>query len=285
MAACRPHASDLDEYTSTRESLFYPPNLPLSATLEIANHPIIDAIRNTLFPTLPKGHHLTAVRDMLEIVPKGGRMTPPPKPIDSRVATVIVTLPVRYRGGALIIRDPNAIEEASEDIYRGGGKGHTSSQGHTGVGIDHLEWTAHLANCDYEVEEVTKGLRLTISYAVYVRSFGTGGVMPDPLITPSDRFLDLIAPILNICRGRKIAFYLTGEYGVNPAEMLAESLVPYVSSRNRFDSWSTADLEFLAERSGFLTSSRPQTLQAYPGAPLDCGRIHLARRSRGRMFG
>jgi len=155
-------------------------------------------------------------------------MTPLPKPIDSRVATVIVTLPVRYRGGALIIRDPNAIEEASEDIYRGGGKGHTSSQGHTGVGIDHLEWTAHLANCDYEVEEVTKGLRLTISYAVYVRSFGTGGVMPDPLITPSDRFLDLIAPILNICRGRKIAFYLTGEYGVNPAEVLAESLVPYL---------------------------------------------------------
>jgi len=38
--------------------------------------------------------------------------------------------------------------------------------------------------------------------------------------------LDLVAPILNICRGRKIAFYLTGEYGVNPAEVLAESLVP-----------------------------------------------------------
>lgn len=228
MAACRPHASDLEEYTSTRESLFYPPNLPLSATIEIANHPILDAVRNTLFSTLPKGHHLTAVRDMLEIVPKGGRMTPPPKPIDNRVATIIVTLPVRYRGGALIIRDPNPVGESNEETYRGGGKSHTSSQGHTGVGIDHLEWTAFLANCDYEVEEVSKGLRLTISYAVYVRSFGTGGVMPDPLITPSDRFLDLLAPILNICRGKRIAFYLTGEYGVNPAEMLAESLVPHV---------------------------------------------------------
>ena len=237
MAACRPHASDLDEYTSTRESLFYPPNLPLSATLEIANHPIIEAVRNTLFSTLPKGHHLTAVRDMLEIVPKGGRMTPPPKPIDNRVASIIVTLPVRYRGGALIIRDPNTIDDANEEIYRGGGKSHTSAQGHTGVGIDHLEWTAFLANSNYEVEEVTKGLRLTISYAVYVRSFGTGGVMPDPLITPSDRFLDLVAPILNICRGRKIAFYLTGEYGVNPAEVLAESLVPYVCRRNHFASW------------------------------------------------
>ena len=241
MAACRPHASDLDEYTSTRESLFYPPNLPLSATIEIANHPIIDAVRNTLFSTLPKGHHLTALRDLLEIVPKGGRMTPLPKPIDGRVATIIVTLPVRYRGGALIIRDPNSLADSNEEIYRGGGKSHTSAQGHTGVGIDHLEWTAFLANCDYEVEEVTKGLRLTISYAVYVRSFGTGGVMPDPLITPSDRFLDLVAPILNICRGRKIAFYMTGEYGVNPAEMLAESLVPHVCRENRSISWSVAD--------------------------------------------
>lgn len=52
--------------------------------------------------------------------------------------------------------------------------------------------------------------------------------MADPLITPSDRFLDLIAPILNVCRGKKIAFYLTGEYGVNPAEILADSLVPYL---------------------------------------------------------
>lgn len=233
MAACKPYASDREEYTSTHESLFYPPNLPLSATLEIANHPILEAVRNTLFSTLPKGHHLTAIRDKLEIVPKGGRMTPQLKPTDGRVATVVVTLPVRYRGGALIIRDPNTPASPDfggvEEIYRGGGKSHTSSQGHTGVGIDNLEWTAFLSNCDYEVEEVAKGLRLSISYAVYVRSFGTGGIMADPLITPSDRFLDLIAPILNVCRGKKIAFYLTGEYGVNPAEIVADSLVPYVS--------------------------------------------------------
>ena len=82
IAACGPHASDLDEYTSTRKSLFYPPSLPLSAALEITDHPIPNAVRNTLFPTLPKGHHITAVRDMLEIVPKGGRMTPLSKPTD-----------------------------------------------------------------------------------------------------------------------------------------------------------------------------------------------------------
>ena len=78
----REQFQDLDEYTSTRKSLFYPPSLPLSAALEITDHPIPNAVRNTLFLTLPKGHHITAVRDMLEIVPKGGRMTPLSKPTD-----------------------------------------------------------------------------------------------------------------------------------------------------------------------------------------------------------
>lgn len=221
IAACIPHVAELEDYSSYsspgRESLFYPPNLPLSATLEIANHPILDAVRTTLFSTVPVGHYLTALRDRLEVVQKGGRMIPQPKPLDGRVATIIVTLPVRYRGGALVVRD---IDE-NEEIYHGGGRGGA-------IGVGHLEWTAILADCDYEVEEVTKGCRVTLSYAVYLRTFGPSGVQPDPLITPSDRFLDLVAPVLNVCRGRKIAFYLTGEYGVNPADVLAESLVPYL---------------------------------------------------------
>lgn len=230
MAACCPHVGELEEYQpsyptpSSRESLFYPPNLPLSATLEIANHPILEAVRNTLFSTLPVGHYLTAVRDILEIVPKGCRMTPQPLALDSRVATIDVTLPARYRGGALVVRDV----DGNEEKYHGGGRSGSGSHG-GGVGVGHLEWTAFLADCNHEVEEVTKGCRLSISYAVYLRTFGPSGIQPDPLITPSDRFLDLVAPILNICRGRKIAFYLAGEYGVNPAEVLAESLVPHLN--------------------------------------------------------
>jgi len=177
-----------------------------------------------LFSTLPIGHYLTAVRDRLEVVPKGGRMTPQPKALDSRVATITVTLPVRYRGGALVVRDV----DGNEETYHGSGRSGGGSHG-GGVGVGHLEWTAFLANCDHEVEEVTKGCRLSISYAVYLRTFGPSGIQPDPLITPSDRFLDLVAPILNICRGRRIAFYLAGEYGVNPAEVLAESLVPHLN--------------------------------------------------------
>lgn len=257
MAACCPCVSEIDDYnyptSSSREAVFYPPNLPLSATLEIANHPILDAVRNTLFSTLPVGHYLTAVRDKLEIVPKGGIMTPQPKAMDSRVATIIVTLPVRYRGGALVVRDI----EGNEETYRGGGR--SGSGSHGGIGVGHLEWTAFLASSDYEVEEVTKGCRLTIAYAVFLRTFGPSGLQPDPLITPSDRFLDLIAPILNVCRGRKIAFYLSGEYGVNPAEVLADSLVPHVRlfKPHRF---TDAEMLFLVEWCRFLIVSCSQAI-------------------------
>ncbi|KAA1475317.1 hypothetical protein DENSPDRAFT_860763 [Dentipellis sp. KUC8613] len=214
IAACRPHQSpEEDYYGEGGDSLFYPPNLPLTTSLEIANHPILEAIRNTLFPTLPGGHYLTAIRDKLEVVTVGASMPPQPRPTDARVATIIVSLPVRFRGGALIVR---GIEGEEEKFHGRGGKS------------GHMEWAAFMADCDYEVEPVQKGCRLTISYAVHLKTFGPSGVQPDPLIAPSDYFLDQLAPILNLSRSRMVAFYLTGDYGVNPADVLAETLVPYL---------------------------------------------------------
>ncbi|KAH9947860.1 hypothetical protein B0H21DRAFT_691224 [Amylocystis lapponica] len=210
IAACKPHLSGLDDYPEN-ESLYYPSNLPLTTTLEIANHPIIEAVRNTLFPALPTGHYLTAVRDKLEICLKGNRIPIQPRPNDNRVATILVTLPVRFRGGALSVHN---VDGTDEKFYGRGGKG------------GDMEWTAFMSDCDHEVETVRAGCRLTVSYSVQLRSFGPAGIQPDPLITPSDQFLDLLAPILNMSRGRRIAFYLTGEYGVNPGDVLAESLVP-----------------------------------------------------------
>jgi len=201
---------DYDDYPD-RESLFYPPTLPLTATLELAQHPILDAVRNELFPTLPTGHYLTAVQDKLEVIVDGGRMGPQPRANDGRVATICVTLPVRFRGGALVIRDT---EGRDEKYYGRGGKS------------GDMEWTCFLTDCEYEVEVVQKGCRIAILYGVHLRTFGPSGIQPDPLITPSDDFLDMLSPILNICRGRKVAFYLQSDYGVNPSEMLAESLVP-----------------------------------------------------------
>jgi hypothetical protein len=247
IGACRPHSvSGLEDF-SEHESLFYPPHLPLTTTLEIANHPILEAIRSTLFPTLPTGHYLTAIRDKLQIWLKGSGMRAPKRPTDMRVATVLVTLPVRFRGGDLVVRSPDGHEEK----YHG-------RQGKPGD----MEWTAFMADCDHEIEPVTKGCRMTISYAVHLRSFGPAAIQPDPLITPSDRFLDQLSPVLNLSRGRKIAFHLTCEYGVNPGEALAESLVPYVSVL-MFMSWVILDLSwFVVERWRLNFVPRTETVQA-----------------------
>jgi hypothetical protein len=215
IAACRPHPQIVEDADS--ESLFYPTNLPLTTSLELANHPILEAVRNALFPTLPGGHYLYAARDKLEIVSTGASMGEQPPPGDTRVATVIITLPVRFRGGALIVSAPEGGEERFQQ-----GRGSKSGQ---------MEWVAYLSDCTAEVEAVQKGCRITVSYAIYLKTFGPSGVAPDPLFTPNDYLLDNLVPIFNTMRGRMIAFYLTGDYGVNPADVLAESLVPYVSTR------------------------------------------------------
>jgi hypothetical protein len=200
------------------DSLFYPANLPLTTSLELANHPILEAVRNTLFPTLPAGHYLQAVRDKLEIVPTGASMAGQVIPGDMRVATVILTLPVRFRGGALFVAAPD-----------GGTERFQGRSGKSGL----IEWVAYLSDCTTEVEPVQKGCRITISYGVHLKTFGPAGVSPDPLISPSEYILDNLAQVFNIMRGRTIAFYLTGDYNVNPADVLAESLVPYVSVMSR----------------------------------------------------
>ena len=209
------------------ESLFYPTNLPLTTSLELANHPILEAVRNTFFPNLPPGHFLQAARDKLEIVPTGASMEEQAVPGDSRVATILVTLPVRFRGGEFIVHPP----EGGEERYQGRG-------GKSG----HMEWIAYLSDSTAEVEPVQKGCRITLSFAIHLKSFGPAGPNPEPLINPNDYFLDNLAPIFNILRGRTIAFYLTGDYGVNPADVLAESLVPYVSSKARVNYVAPSDI-------------------------------------------
>lgn len=213
ITSCRPHQTSDYDY-SEHESLFYPPNLPLTTSLEIANLPILDGIRNVLFPLLPQGHYLTVARDKLEVVIKGSRMGPQPLTLrnDGRVATIAVTLPSRFHGGKFIIRDAEGHEE--EYFGRNGKDGD-------------LEWVAFTADCDYQVETVTKGCRLTVFYGVYLKTFGPTG-LTEPLINPSDKFLELLSRVLNSNSGQRIGIYLTNAYGVNPSEVLAETLVPMV---------------------------------------------------------
>ncbi|EJD01863.1 uncharacterized protein FOMMEDRAFT_134522 [Fomitiporia mediterranea MF3/22] len=213
IAACKPHATCEMDGFSDRESLYYPPNLSLTTTLELAGHPILEAIRTTLFPRLASGQYLVAVRDVMQLVPTGGHMCPQRRLTqeEGKVATLVVTLPVRFRGGALTVHD---FEGNEEKYYGRGGK------------PGDLEWTAFLADCDHEVETVHRGVRLTISYNVLLRTYGPSPSPSQSLMLPSDRFLDLIAPILNMSRGQHIAFYLREQYGCSPADALAESLVP-----------------------------------------------------------
>ncbi|KAJ7082347.1 hypothetical protein C8R43DRAFT_909689 [Mycena crocata] len=196
------------------ESLYYPLNLPLTPSLEIANHPILDTIRNTLFPTLPVGHFLTVRRDKVDVILTGGRLAPQPRALrtDGRIATLSVTLPVRFRGGSLVIR---AADDSQERLD-------------TAAPTSDLEWTAFLGECDYEVETVTKGCRVSVSYAVFGTSFSATALTPDPLFTPSQPFLDLLPPVLQMSRGRQIAFLLAHDYDVDPSVSLAESLVPHL---------------------------------------------------------
>ena len=265
IASCLPHAQR-SEYAET-ETLFYPPNLPLTATLELANHPILEAVRNTLFAALPTGHYLTAVRDKLEVWPSGNAPLIQPRPIDNRVATILITLPVKFKGGSLVVRGTDGREERFHG--RGGRPGD-------------LEWTAFMSDCEYEIQTVRSGCRVTIAYAVQVQSFGPAGIPPSPLISPSDAFLDSLSPVLNMSRRRSIAFYLTGEYGVNPGEVVAESLVPNVSACVIV--WldvTGTDNSPLAQGRRLDTLSCAETVPALAGTPLGGWRVRLACRPSG----
>ncbi|KDR66412.1 hypothetical protein GALMADRAFT_259156 [Galerina marginata CBS 339.88] len=216
VAACRPRPRQMSDYDGygDREALSYPPNLPLTASLEVANYPILDAVRSALFPVLPAGQYLTAVRDGLDVVEHGSYISthsPAQLRKDQRAATILVTLPVRYRGGVMVISDA----EGKEEKFQGSG-------GKSGE----IDWMAFRSDCAYAVEPVQNGCLMTISYGVYVKAFGPSSPAADTLITPTDSFFDLLSPILNMSRGRSVAFHLNYDYNINPAEVLANAIVP-----------------------------------------------------------
>jgi hypothetical protein len=65
-----------------------------------------------------------------------------------------------------------------------------------------------------------------MTYAVFVKSFGPASNNPDTLVTPTDQFFSFLSPILNLSRGKTLAFYLSQDYIANPAEAVANSIIP-----------------------------------------------------------
>ena len=272
ISACRPHQRlDYGAYAE-REGLFYPHNLPATTSLEISNYPVLDAVRSALFPVLPPGQYLTTVRDGLDIIDEGHRIarhSPAQTRNDKRVATIVVTLPARFRGGAIVVTHQSG---AVEKFAGGGGKN------------SDIDWVAFRAECEYEIEQVQKGILISVSYAVYIKSFGPSTPSADTLITPSDQFFDLLSPILNMSRGRSVGFYLNYDYNINPAEAQANTLVPQVR-RVYFHPYRKKTLTInVAKRSRRPSLRRLQIPQTRPRTPLDSRRFCLVQRPNTRVL-
>lgn len=195
-----------------RRSLVYPAARSLAVSLELSSHPVLDIVKATLFPKLPQGYHLLAVRDKLTIHPSGTYTRPVHDAVfpEGVVATIMVTLPVHYRGGTLVVGS----EGKEERFY-----------GRLGSKSGELEWQAWKTNCDWEVQKIEKGHRVAMTWHVYQRSYGPSS---HPLMVPNDALLDGLADLLNQGRGKNLGFFLSHEYGVSPSDVLADSLAPYL---------------------------------------------------------
>ncbi|KAG8873691.1 hypothetical protein FRB98_008844 [Tulasnella sp. 332] len=248
LASCEPVTSpyppqshsrkSLDGASQTTQHLTYrnSPNRPITTSFELSSYPILDTVKRTLFPTAPEGVHLVSSLNRIDIYCPGAASYEPlrnPQQAQQRtehepVAHVIVTLPMRFRGGVLSVA-----KDGNTDTFWGRGTlsagSSDSSKVVGGGGIGNLEWVAYLGNgeCDYvRVDKVESGVRVHLVYDVCLRSYGPYGVSTRPLMTPNDNLLSALSSVLKRSRGMKLGFYLTNEYGISPAHVLAESLVP-----------------------------------------------------------
>ncbi|KAF8066040.1 hypothetical protein FPV67DRAFT_1653670 [Lyophyllum atratum] len=161
IGTCKPHPIvEFAEYPE-QQSLFYPSGLPLNSTSDLANQP--HHRRSPPFSLLKSTtRYLTTVGDKSKVVDADACLAPQPRLLrkDGRAATISVTLPSRFEGGALIIHD---IEGDLEKYPVQGGK------------MRDVEWTAYLPDFEYEVEPIMMGCRISVDYGVFPRTFGPCG--------------------------------------------------------------------------------------------------------------
>jgi hypothetical protein len=210
-------------------------------------------IRDILFPNLPSGHFLVAKRAVVELAFPGSRKRLPTHEESpaNKVATLHLTLPVRFRGGTLVVRHPEDVLGIEEKFAGRGGKGPT------------LEWVAFLADCSTALEPVEKGCKMTMIYNIVLQSNAQGG-MPNPVapVLANHRFLDAMTPLFTKAKHRKLGFYLSGEYHLNPVDSIAGTLIgqvcimaarSIVRSSTSFLSWKGAILFFIMPQD-YITS-------------------------------
>lgn len=224
------------------------PARPINTSFDIASHPILETVRRTLFPTLlaeGSNNYLVASLNRVDVFCPGASSAQPrgysshrTEGDDEPVAHIIVTLPVRFRGGMLSIAKDGVEEKFWGRGTLSAGSSAPTSGGFAALGAQEakkisgslgaVEWVAWMGNreCEQKIDKVEKGVRINLVYDVRIRGFGPLGTAPRALITPNDNLLAAVSSVLKRSRGMKLAFYLTNDYGISPSHVLADSLIP-----------------------------------------------------------
>ena len=94
------------------------------------------------------------------------------------VAQVVITLPVRYRGGILqVFKDKNEERFYGRGCLSAGAVPPAPAPGtKASASMGNMEWVAYLAGeCDTKVSPLEKGVRINLVYNVYMKSYGPFG--------------------------------------------------------------------------------------------------------------
>ncbi|KAG8899280.1 hypothetical protein FRB99_006830 [Tulasnella sp. 403] len=251
LAACEPvtcppipSRSQPSSTPPTHHTFRSSPSRPITPSFDIASHPILDTVRKTLFPYAQDSNYLVANLNRVDVFCPGASSFSPKTSYgadggiteDEPCAHVIVTLPVRFRGGMMSV-----VKDGNEERFWGrgclsAGSSPPTSGAFAALGQDakkiagsigFVEWIAYTGrDCDARIDKVEKGVRINLVYDVWMKSYGPFGAVPRPLITPNDNILAALSSVLKRSRGTKLAFYMTNDYGISPSHVLAESIVP-----------------------------------------------------------
>ncbi|EEP81894.1 predicted protein [Uncinocarpus reesii 1704] len=148
------------------------------STFHPADFGILDSIEQTLLPNINSSQENTLefrrVRAELYKLniysgPSGlfrAHVDTPRSP--DQFGSLVVCLPSSHEGGTLIVRHQGKSVEFVWD----------------NASSSHIQWAAFYSDCEHEIERVTKGYRMTLTYNLYVTEPVGGCLLPNPLVEP-----------------------------------------------------------------------------------------------------
>ncbi|WEW58788.1 hypothetical protein PRK78_004256 [Emydomyces testavorans] len=82
--------------------------------------------------------------------------------------SLVVCLPSAHEGGTLIVRHHGGLVRFAWDC----------------ASSSHIQWAAFYSDCEHEIEHVTKGHRVTLTYNLFVTEPVGASLLPNPLVEP-----------------------------------------------------------------------------------------------------